>query len=313
MVLISHENKRSLYQQAYDSLQNMVGYGRSKYEDKRNKVSDRYIYSYNSMIAYQKHVNYFIKWCKDSEFVRDALGRKPRTLDECKQFVEPYIRTREKQGLSAYTIKLEKAALAKLYQCEFDFKTKGTKRSDITRSRVSDTKGDKHFSETRNADMVNACRCVGFRRSELERAKSSDLVMIGDKYYMCIIGKGGKERLAMLVGSDEEVEKAVRYIQTLTGHNHVHSNADIHSYRADYATRVYKLYAQDIKTLKGQFMNYTDVTGKTDANGNDIYKRAVYYCKRDEKGRALDRNAMIIASINLGHNRESVVGNHYIR
>ena len=44
-----------------------------------------------------------------------------------------------------------------------------------------------------------------------------------------------------------------------------------------------------------------------------IYKSAVYYCRGDQKGLALDRAAMIIASQNLGHNRESVVGEHYLR
>lgn len=44
-----------------------------------------------------------------------------------------------------------------------------------------------------------------------------------------------------------------------------------------------------------------------------VHKSAVYYCRGDQRGLALDRAAMIIASQNLGHNRESVVGEHYLR
>ena len=89
---MGHKNKRSLFQQAYDRLQGMAGYGRSKYEDKKAGVSDRYIYSFNSMKTYQKHVNYFLHWCKDSEAVRQNLGHTPKSLEDCRAFVETYIR-----------------------------------------------------------------------------------------------------------------------------------------------------------------------------------------------------------------------------
>lgn len=310
---MGHKNKRSLFQQAYDRLQGMAGYGRSKYEDKRTGVSSKYIYSFNSMKTYQKHINYFLHWCKDSEEVRQNLGHTPKSLEECRAFVETYIRDREAAGLSAYTVKLEKSALSKLYQTSFDFQTINTRRADITRSRRENTAGDKHFSEEKNADMVNCCRCVGFRRSELAAAKAEDLYKIDDSYFMAIRGKGGKIRAARLYGTDEEISRAVQYIQTLNGHNHIHSNADIHSYRADYASRVYKYHARDISLLKGKKVDYTELTDKADRNGNHIYKSAIYYCRGDRKGQALDREAMIIASQYLGHNRESVVGEHYIK
>lgn len=161
--------------------------------------------------------------------------------------------------------------------------------------------------------MVNVCRCVGFRRSELETATAEDLIQRNGVYYMKIVGKGGRYREAMLCGTAEEIQQAINYIETLNGHNHVHSNADIHSYRADYATRIYNTYARDITTIQGTKINYTEVTGKRNKDGSNIYKNSVYYCRGDQKGIALDRMAMIIASQNLGHNRESVVGEHYIR
>lgn len=310
---MGHKNRRSLYQQAYDRLQSMQGYGRSKHEDKRNGVSGEYIYSYSTMKTYQKHANYFLRWCKESEDIRTQLGHTPRTLEECEQFVAQFIRSREAAGLSAYTVKLEKAALAKLYQKEFDFETIRTRRADITRSRLENTVGDKHFSEEKNAEMVNACKCVGFRRSELERAKGSDLWEADGLYFMDIQGKGGKIRAARLCGSDDEIHRAIDYIQTLTGHNHVHSNADIHAYRAEYATRVYLQAARDIDGIKGTRIDYTELTGKANRDGSHIYKNSVYYCRGDRQGQALDRLAMIVASQCLGHNRESVVGEHYIR
>ena len=76
--------------------------------------------------------------------------------------------------------------------------------------------------------------------------------------------------------------------------------------------RLYKQVARDINDLKGRKINYTAITGKRNKDGSDIYKNAVYYCRGDQKGQQLDRAAMIAASQSLGHNRESVVGEHYI-
>lgn len=61
--------------------------------------------------------------CDASPDIRAAIGHKPRTLEECENYVEAFIRDREKQGFSAYTVKMEKSALAKLYGRDFDFET----------------------------------------------------------------------------------------------------------------------------------------------------------------------------------------------
>lgn len=311
---MGHKNRTggSLRQQVYRELQSKSGFGRSKHEDKKNGVSNLYIYSFNSMKTYLKHCNYFAEWCKSQDYIKEELGHAPRTLAECEPYAESFIRDRERQGLSAYTVKMEKSALSKLYGRVFDFETIATSRANITRSR-GEAKRDKHFSEERHAEFVNCCRCVGFRRSEMETAKASDLMKVGDMYFMQITGKGGKRRAAMLVGTPDEIERAVDYINKMTGQNKVPNGADVHSYRADYATRIYKRYARPIEEIRGENINYTELTGKTAKGGETIYKSAVYYCRRDKAGQALDRRAMIMASQSLGHNRESVVGEHYLK
>lgn len=311
---MGHKNRtgKSLKQQVYDELQKRDGFGRSKHEDKKNGVSGQFIYSFNSMKTYMRHCKYFVEWCKNQDYIKEELNHAPRTLAECENYVEAFIRDRERQGLSAYTVKMEKSALSKLYGRSFDFETIATRRQDIKRSR-GQAKRDKHFSEERHAEFVNACRCVGFRRSEMETAKPEDLMRVGDMYFMQITGKGGKRRAAMLVGTPDEIERAVNYINTMTGRNKIPNGADVHSYRADYATRIYKRYARPIEEIRGKNINYTELTGKTAKGGETIYKSAVYYCRGDQKGRALDRLAMIMASQALGHNRESVVGEHYLK
>lgn len=304
---MGHQNKRSLHQQAYDVLQSKCGFGRSKQQDKALKITDQYIYSYSTMKTYLKASNAFITWCK-------ANKPKTREIADLSQYVEDYIKHLTDSGKSAYTVKMGLSALSKLYGCKFEIETPRTSRADIKRSRGTAVR-DSHFSEERNADLVNVCRCVGFRRFELQKAKSTDLEEINGQWYMNIVGKGGKSRKALICGTSDEIARAILYIRTLDGNNKIHSAADVHSYRSDYATRVYLLNAEkgDLSHLRGKTINYTELTGKTSPKGEKLLKSALYYCRNDKKGTVYDRRAMVITSQMLGHNRESVVGEHYLR
>ena len=115
-----------------------------------------------------------------------------------------------------------------------------------------------------------------------------------------------------LIGNEKEIYDAVVYIKCLTGHNHVHSCADIHAYRADYCTKAYLTNAKPISELREKKINYTAITGKRNKDGSVIIKSAVYYCRKDKASIAYDREAMIFASQMLGHNREDVVAEQYL-
>ena len=85
---------------------------------------------------------------------------------------------------------------------------------------------------------------------------------------------------------------------------HVHNSADIHGYRGDYATAIYKAHAREIQDIPYDRVNRG--TGKR-------YQSQVYTCRKDEAGKKLDKAAMLICSKALGHNRISVVADNYIR
>lgn len=303
---MSHKSKKTLEMQVRESLAACLRYGHSKHEDKRAGIADQYIYSYSTAKAYSKHCMYFVSWCKQSERIREELGHKPRTLEEIRPYVGAWMESRA--GLSAYTQKLEVSALGKLYGERIQITTRGTRRADITRSRKAAAR-DKHFSLSANAELVNFCKCVGCRRSELAKMRAEDLRETEAGPGVWIRGKGGRERIAPMVGSPEEIRRALEYLSTLTGKQKVHSAADIHGYRADYAKRIYTLYAaEDLAALKGRMID----TGKRDKDGKPIRKSALYVCRGDQAGAVFDRAAMLQASRALGHDRESVVGEHYL-
>lgn len=99
-------------------------------------------------------------------------------------------------------------------------------------------------------------------------------------------------------------------------------NADIHSYRAIYATRVYNEHKREYKEFKDERL----IIYKNKIIDCYIAKRrnkpmsigyrdvsSAYYCRNDLKGTVYDRRALFEASRALGHNRETVVAEHYLR
>lgn len=303
---MSHKNKICLKMQSKQVFDKLVCFGRSKYEDKKeaaaeydrlpteqrtgtkqeyinSKIRDK-IYSYGTYGDYVKHINYFLKYCEDVYHCK--------TLKQCRDHVDKWLTLRMEQGLSSYTLKLEAAALGKLYQeptTNF-VPTPDRKRADITRSRGY-AKRDYGFSLEKNAEIIAFCRATGLRRSELTALTGDQLILRDGNGYIGVKGKGGRYREAPIIGPHKD---AVISRMQQAGPNKVWksvpSHMDIHNYRSEYATAIYEAYARD-----------------------DIPKQDRYYCKADRRGVVLDRQAMRMASQALGHSRVSVVAGHYIR
>lgn len=306
---MSHKNKECFTVQIQKALDSRLAIGMSKHDDKKEKtkegrrLADDRIYSWSTYRAYMQHVNYFARWIAKEH-------PECKTLAKARPYVNEWIQSRIDQGLSAYTIKLETAALAKVYGCSTrDFiQTPERIRSNITRSRGNKIR-DKHFSESKNVDLVTYCKCTGLRRHELLKIRGNQLIRNSDGSYsvQVISGKGGKNRIAPVTGSPEEVLTVVR-IMKAAGDNKVwkkiHNALDVHALRAEYAMRVYRKHARPVESLRGQIMPDPDRRGK--------YVSAIYRCRGEYAGHVYDRAALLEASIALGHNRVSVVAEHYL-
>ena len=341
---MGYKNKnyhKNLHRQAYDKLTNMLraGEGRSKKEAIRTGTDRNKIFSYSTYKTYWKHTKYFISYVKDHH--PDCAN-----LKHARDYVGEWLQTRVDKGLSAWTVHTEAKALSKLYgitPSDTDyFKPPERHREDIIRSRVEST-SDKHFSKTNNAELIKFCKCVGARREGLTKLCGRDLItkeqirqevdrildiskersltkmeqkdlMINkdallftkNDYFVFLREKGGRERISPICGSVADVQAVVERFREREADEkvwrHVHSNADIHGYRADYSNRIYRLYERDIEEIPYKL-----------SKANRLYQPDVYHCRRDEKYRCLDREAMRLASIALGHNRIDIVANNYLR
>lgn len=304
--------KETLLRQIQNNLDSRLAIGESKKADKLKYLRDenqqlvrdkngnkviahedltkKKIYSWSTYKTYLKHCNYFAQYCRENH--------NCKTLIQCKQYADEYLQKLIDDNKSASTIKMTVSALAKLYNCSSsDFiETPERKRKDIKRSRGKAVR-DKNFSKTNNAELINFCRCTGLRRAELSQLRGTDLIEKNGQYFLHIhtATKGGRERISPVCGSKEEVQTVVERMRKAGSNkawSKISSNADIHSYRADYCNKIYKLFARDINTL---------MTSE------------IYYCRRDLKSVKYDKKAMLIASQALGHNRINVIASNYLR
>jgi len=335
---LPRNNKRyskSLHSQCYEKLVSMQTFGESKKKAKSDNTDKDKIFSFSTFKTYFKHIKYFIKYLKE-------YHPEVTTLDKARHYVNEFLDYRNNQNLSAWTIQLEAKALGKLFQIspedEEYYEPPVRKRENITRSRGI-AKRDVHFSEVNNFEFVLFCKSTGLRRDEIENLKGDCLISkdeilkeleylnslpkdiptinrinilndtkyFNEKYYVHVkSGKGGRERYSPIIGSDIQTI-LTRIMNTPFNKKvfeYVPSNADIHSYRSEYATAIYKQYARDIKDIPIDSIN----------NGNGVrYASDIYVCRKDEAGKKLDKRAMLICSKALGHNRIEVVANNYIR
>lgn len=290
---MGHKNKKSIHMEMNEVLQGMLhkGVGTSKHAQKISGNSTAgYIFSFNTYKAYKKHASYFLNFAK--------AKYNCKTLAQARQYADEWLQMRIDEGKSAYTIKLELAALCKLYgDTAADYiSTPPRLRKNIVRSRRQAVR-DAHFSEANHADFVEFCRSTGLRRAEL-RALTGDKLVKDDDGRWCILvnkmSKGGRPRKAPIVGNVGKIVGMMQAAGTGKVFEKIPNGADIHGYRAEYATTVYLMYARPLKTLS---------------------KEEIYYCRTDRIGVHFDRRAMGYTSAALGHskNRVSVVGEHYIR
>ena len=323
---MGHKNKKSLICQVSENLNSKLTIGESKHQDKINGVSSKdKIYSYGTYNSYLQQSVQFAKWCKTTY--------KCKTLDDCRRYANEYLKINIEKGMSSYTLKLQVAALCKLYSCSStDFiPTPARKRKNITRSRNTNIKC--------TTDFERFCICTGLRRREITALRGTALIEIDGKCYIHIRnGKGGRERYAEIVGTAKEIEFVVNKMKKAEDQK-VFSKipyTDIHAMRAIYANRIYNKYSRSkskykderlimyhnrvVKTYSSknidiknnlEYYDYTPQTGYTLKPGYKDVKSA-YYCRQDKKHICYDRLALLKCSQNLGHNRACIVADHYL-
>lgn len=303
---MAHGKQRvDIHQEIKKSLQEKERFGESKYDAKRSGTAKDGIYSFNTAKIYNRECQKF------AEYVREVspLGRYTPLKDTLEYAKEYIAKENANTSKSAYTVKLERSALAKLYGV--DAKALGEvrerSRSDITRSRqrtvVSKKTGKEilnrstragHFSEKRHPDEVAFARGTGMRRSEMESVRGDQLHRREDgSYFFKMEGyqcKGGREREIPVIGNVERIKELCERAGTGKVWEKVPVAMDVHHYRSCYASDLYKVHERA-----------------------EIPRNERFCCRGELKGVWYDKNAMKVVSEALGHSRISVIAEHYLR
>lgn len=285
-------SKESYRKTARKRLQDMLnaGLGSKRSKDKAEADTRNKIYSKATFETYKQQFRHFADWLKEAH--PEAV-----TLEDARAFVDDYLRHLIELERSAYSISTAKAAIAKIMGVEATqfIATPPRLRADIKRSRGEAVR-DKHISEKKEEELARFTSATGLRRKEMTMITADDLFFENNQAYLNITRgtKGGKPRVAKIVGkTDEETKEIVEWIQSKQGRlfNKLSSNYDNHFYRATYANRLYNQLKRDIDKIPAQDK---------------------YIMRKERAGEVYDKQAMLLVSKALGHNRISVIAQSYL-
>ena len=301
------KQKIDIHQEVKANLRAKERFGQSKYEAKITGSMRDGIYSYSTAKVYNRECQKFASYVKEVS----PQGRYT-PLKDCLSYAKEYIAMENKNmAKSAYTVKLERSALAKLFNV--DAKELGSVRArareDISRSRertvISDKTGKEiknphtragRFSEKNHASEVAFARGTGMRRSEMESVRGNQLYQRSDGSYWFKMDthqcKGGREREIPVRGDVELIKGMCERAGSDRVFDKIPAHMDVHHYRSEYASNLYRSIARE---------------------RDNIPKSDRYCCRGDLKGTWYDKKAMMEVSQALGHNRISVIAEHYLR
>lgn len=267
-----------------------AGMGSKRSKDKAEADTKNKIYSKATFETYKQQFRHFADWLEKAH--PEAF-----TLEDARGFVDEYLRHLIELERSAYSISTAKAAIAKIMGVEATqfIATPPRLRADIKRSRGV-AERDKHISDKKEEELARFTSATGLRRKEMTMITAEDLFFENGQAYLNVTKgtKGGKSRVAKIVGkTEEETKDIVKWIQSKEGRlfNKLSSNYDNHYYRATYANRLYNQLKRDIA---------------------DIPTEDKYIMRKERAGEVYDKQAMLQVSRALGHNRISVIAQSYL-
>lgn len=283
---------KTLKQTLRNNLYNQNMQGNSKHSVKvasNHRATEQVagIYSIKTMQTYLQVANEYGNWLKEQGI------KKPEDYDIAKSMTRDYLEYRDAQGLSAWTINRDRAALSKIFGERIEYDTT-TRTKDITRSRY-ECEYEKHYNPNgKYKHLFDFCKATGLRRHEVEQIKPTDLKERNGRYFVVVEqGKGGKYRESFILPQYQR--EVLELFKNRQGEeklfDKVPKNIDIHSLRGQYAKSVYNHiieHKEDKDFLRADY---------------NCKLKGTYYMRGDYKGNNFDKEYVEVVSKCLGHNR----------
>jgi hypothetical protein len=330
--------KKDLDEQVYDVLFAKLVPGESRHEAKLDGTAQDKIFSFGTFKTYRRQCGYFVDWIRETYPECKTLKKARKHLNEWlaslvdKDFSAWTVHTAKSAVHKLYNISGNDP------NC---FAAPERRRCDIKRSRIA-VENDKNVTVEKWGDLMDFVRGTGTRRGVLELLTGDDLwtrermrkehLRLKEKLDLTVEeirvsralrealevfpmydvfvhhrrDKGGRDRFAPVL--PEFAEQVIERMGAVAANDRVweqvHATADIHSYRAEYATILYRRHARKIDEIPYDRIN---------RGSGHRYQSDVYVCRNDAHGRKLDKRSMRLCARALGHNRIEVVASNYIR
>lgn len=318
----------SLKFQLHQRMQGLVSFGESKHQAKQeykqycqennikyNPSKTVGIHSINTYNSYKQTSENFEKWIKSNTNIK-------KIDDIDKPTVIKFLQERQENGCSPYTVSKDMSALNKILNMDVTKKEANLmERSykNVTRSRV-EHQHDHKYNANNYSNQITVAQAFGLRREsiyggEYQLKDISLYKTIQGDLRACVIEKGGRYREAPCLKKYEaKINELYPNIRTIdikpnevafnkqefknlynsSGSSKLFdeytSKIDNHAYRGQYADRLYQELVRGQNVVPGYTSQYND-SGVIKG-----YDKAI--CRQ--------------VSMALGHNRISVVTQHYL-
>ena len=293
------EKVKSLGIQLHERMEELNRIGQTKHDKKImvqqfaknndlyvNPLKNDGIYSYNTYNAYKQTSIEFTRWLQQTH--PDVKNINQITFNHAKE----YLSYRQDSGKSKWTVDKDMAALNKVLKLEMTKKEIGLARKSYKESVRSrkDAKMDKKYNPEKYKDQITVAKATGIRRQSMLKISPENFIFDrnGVVISVKVKEKGGKTRIAKILDVyKQDVTNIINQSIKEKGMSEklfdkYTSKIDNHAFRGEYARNLYQ------ELIDKQGFNKADVQG-------------------------YDSNVLKTVSRNLGHERISVVIQHYLR
>ena len=295
------QHRKSIVKEVIDRLEEKMAIGHSRRQAKQAlrasgehvwAYSTERIHSFKTRSIYQGHIVRFARWARTVHNIKNLAELDFRAIE----MANAYLQHRLEEGKSPYTLQAERAALRLFFgnrTLGHEIKLPRRAQANITRSRMP-VAHDRHIQLTHWQPLIRFLEATGLRRNEARLLLVGDIIDCDtDPNYTGQItvkvrnGKGGRARtVPVLAGHEHDVlcqkegrQDDERAFESIPRH------LDVHSYRRGYAQSLY------LSLAPGRSL---PPSGRLKPGDYDV--EAVQYVSKA-----------------LGHNRVSIVLQHYLR
>jgi hypothetical protein len=319
----------SLIKAAIDRLDQQMRIGESRYEAKQAiraaarradepgpwTVATGSIHSYGARATYQEQTLLFINWVRDAAHVR-RLDELDGRADE---LATRYLRQRLDEGLAAPSLYTLRSALRQFFTdrtLAASLVLPQRKRADITRSRQPAGR-DRFINREHWRTLIRFCRATGLRASEVRDLRVSEVFQGQDGRWRIRVrnGKGGKERVVNYVLTPPDQPGDLRL--TLTEARATLLSSPLQTPPTGDWLAALLASRQPGDHVFARIPDALDIQAERRWYAQTLYralsKRELPPATGRLRSQDYDRDAALIVTQQLGHNRRDVALHSYLR